>query len=519
MVSATVERERTQQVVQPVPHTLVISSGPTALPATVASTGQVALSASATDSRIHALTYTWAASCPAIGAEGTFAPSATAQNPTWTAPRNLTASQQACAVSVTVTDGTGESVSGSVNVNVAPLPHALTIDAGPTVIPNPVNSSGPAVLAVTATDSHDHGITYSWTASCPTLGTAGSSFSPSAAAEDPTWVAPANATGLTHACALTVVASDGLGKSATATVNLNVSSVGDTVTISAGPTAAPETVASAGALALTVTATDSIVGHVVGYSWSAVCAGGLGAGTFAPDASAQNPTWNAPVNATGAARACTLTVSASDGLGQTDTKAVVAQVQSIADVVSITAGPTAAPDTVASAGAVTLAVSATDSIIGHTVSYTWSAVCAGGLGAGTFAPSASAQNPTWTAPVNATGAARACTLTVVASDGLGQTDTKTVGVQVQSVADVVSITAGPTAAPDTVASAGAVTLAVTATDSIMGHTVSYTWTAICAGGLGSRRLRARRRRAEPDVDRARQRHRRRPRLHAHRRRQ
>ncbi len=260
------------------------------------------------------------------------------------------------------------------------------------------------------------------------------------------------------------------------------------------------------------------MGHTVSYTWSAVCAGGLGAGTFAPDAGTQSPTWTAPVNATGATQACTLTVIASDGLGQTDTKAVVAQVQSIADVVTITAGPTAAPDPIASAGAVTLAVSATDSIIGHTVSYTWSAVCAGGLGAGTFAPSA-AQNPTWTAPVNATGAARACTLTVVASDGLGQTDTGTVGVQVQSVADVVSITAGPTATPDPVASASAVTLGVTATDSIIGHTVSYTWSAVVRRRARRRHLCARRRRAEPDVDRARQRHRRRPRLHAHRRRE
>ncbi len=260
------------------------------------------------------------------------------------------------------------------------------------------------------------------------------------------------------------------------------------------------------------------MGHTVSYTWSAVCAGGLGAGAFAPDAAAQNPTWTAPVNATGAARACTLTVVASDGLGQTDTRTVGVQVQSVADVVSITAGPTAAPDTVASAGAVSLAVTATDSIVGHTVSYSWSAVCVGGLGAGTFAPSASAQNPTWTAPVNATGATRACTLTVSASDGLGQTDTKAVVAQVQSIADVVTITAGPTAAP------GPGRLGRRGDPCGERHRFDHRphrqlhlerrvrrWAR-------RRHLRAQRR-AEPDVDRARQRHRRRPRLHAHRRRE
>ena len=71
-----------------------------------------------------------------------------------------------------------------------------------------------------------------------------------------------------------------------------------TVNITAQAAGTPEPVASSAPVALTVTASDSILGHVVSYLWSAACTGSLGTGTFS-DASTQNPTWTAPVNATG----------------------------------------------------------------------------------------------------------------------------------------------------------------------------------------------------------------------------
>lgn len=101
------------------------------------------------------------------------------------------------------------------------------------------------------------------------------------------------------------------------------------------------------------------------------------------------------------------------------------------DTVSITSGPSASSSTVASGGTVSLSVTATDSL-GHTLSYAWSALCAGLSSNGNFS-NASAQNPSWTAPTNATGSAQSCTLTVTASDGgFGHSDTKSVSVTVSS---------------------------------------------------------------------------------------
>jgi serine protease len=77
-----------------------------------------------------------------------------------------------------------------------------------------------------------------------------------------------------------------------------------TVTITSGPTANPATIDSGGTANLSVTATDSL-GHAIAYSWTADSP----EGSFS-DASAQNPTWTAPVNDTGADKVYTLTVTA-----------------------------------------------------------------------------------------------------------------------------------------------------------------------------------------------------------------
>ncbi len=70
--------------------------------------------------------------------------------------------------------------------------------------------------------------------------------------------------------------------------------------------AAPTTVVSGGTTALSMTGVDSL-GHTgLAYQWSDNGAGG----TFSPSATAQNPTYTAPVNGTGAATNVTLTASA-----------------------------------------------------------------------------------------------------------------------------------------------------------------------------------------------------------------
>ena len=82
---------------QPVTHTVTITTGPTAVPATLPpSGGDVNLSVTAEDSQGHAIDYSWTVS----PAEGSF-DDATKQNPVWTAPANPTASNKLYTLTVT----------------------------------------------------------------------------------------------------------------------------------------------------------------------------------------------------------------------------------------------------------------------------------------------------------------------------------------------------------------------------------------------------------------------------------
>src|SRR5262249_2252945 len=89
-------------------------------------------------------------------------------------------------------------------IDVAAAPHSLTITSGPSGSPNPVTSGGTANLSVTAIDSLGLPITYTWTQACDGL-PSGSFNNPGA--QNPTWSAPANNTGIAHTCSLQVTAS------------------------------------------------------------------------------------------------------------------------------------------------------------------------------------------------------------------------------------------------------------------------------------------------------------------------
>jgi hypothetical protein len=83
----------------------------------------------------------------------------------------------------------------------------------------------------------------------------------------------------------------------------------------------------------------------------------------------------------------------------------------------ITSGPSGTPNPVDSEGPVSLSVTAADDF-GHTLGYTWVAMCLGLASNGSF-DNAALQTPTWTAPVNVTGSSKSCTMQVTVSDGVG----------------------------------------------------------------------------------------------------
>ena len=105
----------------------------------------------------------------------------------------------------------------------AVIDHTLTIDKGPYATPNPVASQGQVNLFVTASDSMNHQLSYSWTANCPGLSSNGSFSNPQT--QSPVWTAPENLTESPQECTLQVVVDDGQGLTASGSVDVVVNPV------------------------------------------------------------------------------------------------------------------------------------------------------------------------------------------------------------------------------------------------------------------------------------------------------
>ncbi|MGB9834826.1 MAG: lectin like domain-containing protein, partial [bacterium] len=108
------------------PHIVSITSGPSASPSTIPSGGSTNLSVSASDSLGHTPNYSWSVVSSSIGS-GSFS-NPNIQNPTWTAPQNLTGVNQTVTLKVRAScslDST-KYAEGTVNVTVLPLP-SLTV--------------------------------------------------------------------------------------------------------------------------------------------------------------------------------------------------------------------------------------------------------------------------------------------------------------------------------------------------------------------------------------------------------
>ena len=224
-------------------HEISVTTPPKGTPDPVAGGGQVSFSLEASDTLQHALGYFWTARCTWSVTAGQWANRDT-DSPTWTAPANLTGTQQTCRITVTAGDEFGLSWSSSVlEQRVGPTPHTLTITAGPSGTPNPSSPSSAVVLSVTAADSYGDALSYAWQASCPGLSENGT-FSPSAVVQNPTWTAPANATGSEQTCTVSVTAIDGQGLSANGSFTQTVGLPPVTATPTTSPRARPSAASS-----------------------------------------------------------------------------------------------------------------------------------------------------------------------------------------------------------------------------------------------------------------------------------
>ena len=457
------------QTVSAEEHVLEITAGPSGDPNPVASAGQVQCSVTPHDNKGHALYYAWEAEDGDENPAGSFNDN-TAQNPTWTAPENLTDTVQQYTISVTVTCSEGAEVTGSYVQSVSTVDHKLAISGGPSGTPNPVLSEGDVQCTVTAVDTREHDLTYAWTATDADTNPVGSFDD--ATARQPTWTAPLNesANPVQYTIGVTVTCAEGLEASGSYTEVVNP--VVHTLEITAGPEGDPNPVASEGDVQCSVTAVDS-VGHPLTYAWEAEDSEGNPAGSF-DDSSAQNPVWTAPTNLTDDELAYTVTVTVTCSLGLETSASYVQRVSPVDDVVTITEGPAGDPNPAASHSEVACSVTATDSRE-HDLTYAWQATDSEGTPVGGFDDD-HAQNPAWTAPENIGDAQAEYTLTVTVTCSGGIEAAGQFTQLVNAVGHIVQITAGPAGVPNPMGSEGAAQCSVTATCS-HGHDLTYLWEA------------------------------------------
>lgn len=177
-----------------------LTAGPSASATTINEQETVNLSVTASDAEGDPLTYAWSQTSPASPV-GTFNSTSSA-TPTWTAP-DVTANGT-YTLQVTVTDGQGGSVSGTVNITVQKVNRAPVVGASITG-PSTLLAGNTGTFSISASDPDGDTLTYSWTQTDPaTQGTFVGSSSTTSSAQ---WYSPVVASQTSFT--LSVSVSDG----------------------------------------------------------------------------------------------------------------------------------------------------------------------------------------------------------------------------------------------------------------------------------------------------------------------
>ena len=190
----------------------VLGGAPTTSLTTVAEQQPVTLSVTATDADGDTLTYTWSQVSPS-SPTGTFGNAASASTP-WTAPD--VSANGAYTLRVTVTDGKGGSVQGTVAVNVTKVNQPPTVPATITV-PATVRAGDLATLSLGASDPDGDPLTFTWEQTAPAA--QGTWFS-GRDTGSPQWYSPVLSTETSFSFSVTV--TDGQSPAQTRTVTVPV---------------------------------------------------------------------------------------------------------------------------------------------------------------------------------------------------------------------------------------------------------------------------------------------------------
>jgi hypothetical protein len=195
----------------------VIDAGPSVDPPTVDGGQPVALAVTAHDPDGDVLAYAWSQLAPAAPT-GSFNDPGT-RDPAWTAP--VVSVHTAIALRVTITDGRGGGVQGTVTVTVQPAAppgnRPPTITIGPTARPDTPIAGDAVALSIAAADPDGDVLGYAWTQVAPAA-PVGVLSDPGIAA--PAWRAPAVAARTDFT--LRVAISDGRGGDTTGDIVVTV---------------------------------------------------------------------------------------------------------------------------------------------------------------------------------------------------------------------------------------------------------------------------------------------------------
>jgi hypothetical protein len=413
-------------VTAPINRNPTLSQAPQASPSSVTGAAPVQLSVTATDPDGDPLTYAWTQT-PASPA-GAFSSTST-NNPTWTSPVVSTA--QRFTLKVTVTDGQGGSVVGTVDVDVAPpIPQnnnpTLT---GPAASPTTLMAQQSTSLTLTAADPDGDPLTYSW---IQQPATPAGSFSSTTAA-NPSWTAPRTAADTVFQLRVTV--SDGQGGSATGAAPVTVQAFVNTAPTLTGPSASVTTVNEQLSLTLSSSATDPD-GDTLTYAWTQTSPASP-MGTFS-SASVANPTWTAPdVTANGT---YTLSVTVSDGQGGTATGTIDISVLKVNQPPTV-AATIIGPNMLVAGYTGTFSITASDPD-GDVLTYSWNQTAPATQG--TFVGSRTGTSSQWFSPV--VSAQTSFTFSVSVTDGQSTPVVRTLSMPVMVPhysADVQSVFAAP----------------------------------------------------------------------------
>ncbi|MDP2167903.1 MAG: PKD domain-containing protein [Thermodesulfovibrionales bacterium] len=304
-----------------------------------------------------------------------------------------------------------------------------------------VFEGGKVPLSSWGSDPDNDPLTYTWSDTCGGVFNTTSPYS----SQYPQWTAPvviANGT----VCSLTITANDGQGGTGTASVDIQVSKIGNRAPVITS-ILSPMFMKVNASARITSNSYDPDINNTLTYGWSDNCSGAFS------NAVAQNPTWTAP----GTGSSCTLTLLVTDSPGgaTASRNAYITVLANRAPVIqSINA-----PSPVAKKKTVQLYSSAND-FDGDALTYSWSDNCSGAFS------STTAQNPTWTAPP----ASGTCIITLNVSDSQASaSQSKTVSVvNNKPVITLFGV-------PSTALVGSTYTLSGSATDAD-GDTLTYMWT-------------------------------------------